>query len=118
MSGQAETEIAQWAQANGYLPPQDNQSYVIYEDGTEAREWRLVERTPRRIGPALPTCQVLHTEEAARGRSRPRHGPSRPARQRREFFQTVFVGTLGVDHLVLIEGKRLPDDMDLLYPAD
>ncbi len=42
---QAETEITQWAQSNGYLPPQENQTYVIYEGGTEAREWRLVERT-------------------------------------------------------------------------
>ena len=43
---QAQTEIAQWAEENGYLPPRNEQSYVIYKDGAEAREWRLIERRP------------------------------------------------------------------------
>ena len=42
---QAETEILQWARANGYRPPQDDQTFVIYEDGAEARQWHLVERS-------------------------------------------------------------------------
>ena len=46
---QAQTEIAQWAQEHGYLPPKDGQSFVIYHGGTEAREWRLIER--RRLAP-------------------------------------------------------------------
>lgn len=41
---QAQTEIALWAQENGYLPPQDGQAYIIYEGGAAAREWRLIER--------------------------------------------------------------------------
>lgn len=41
---QAETEIAQWAHANGYAPPQDSRAFVIYQDGAEARQWRLIER--------------------------------------------------------------------------
>ena len=42
--GLAQSEIAQWAQENGYLPPQEDQTFVIYQGGAQAREWRLVER--------------------------------------------------------------------------
>ena len=42
---QAETEIVQWARANGYRPPPDGQAYIIYESGMEARQWRLLERS-------------------------------------------------------------------------
>ncbi len=45
---QAQTEIAQWAQANGYGLPREGQTFVIYQDGAAAREWRLIERSPSR----------------------------------------------------------------------
>jgi hypothetical protein len=46
----AETEIAQWADQNGYQFAQNARMFVFYRNGAQARTWRLIERAPMAVG--------------------------------------------------------------------
>ena len=112
---QAQTEIAQWAQENGYLPPQNEQSYVIYEDGPKPVRGDSLSaaRTP------LLPVRYWTLKSCVGVRPDLRDLPPGAARPRREVVQAVLVGTLRPDRLVRRElERRCPDPHRLVPQAE